>query len=298
MSVNTAAMVARERFAEALKAARIAARTPQGESVKQIDVARAMGRETVDRYSRLERATAWPDDAEWSIILRALHVDLETSVRLDTMRREGMAIGQGRYAEFDDEFPESLLQFVAWEDAARLVKTCSANTFPALIQCERYAEALTLAQTGSPRGDYSVTRSVELRMKRREIFEKSQPPSVEALFSEGALHQLVGGAEVMAAQLDSLIVDAKRGVSMRIVPFGASATPVYMFHILEFNGADEKPIAAVDSMTGMTFRKVPKDAREVREFRRTYDVLRSNALSPEESLEMIITRRKELTRAA
>jgi hypothetical protein len=296
MSVNTAAMVARERFADALKTARLAARTPTGAKIKQIDISQALGRDTVDRYSRLERGTVWPDDEEWPVILQVLNVDLETRVALDTMRREGMAIGSAWWTAYEDEFPESLIQFVAYEDAARKIATCSANTLPALLQAEGYARALTRAQTGSSTD--TVERSVELRIKRRGVFEKSQPPVVEAVFSIGALRQLVGGVEVMAEQLDSLISDANRGVSMRIVPYSASATPVYMFHILEFGGVDEKPIAAVDSMTGMTFRKAPKDAREVREFRHTYELLRDAALSPEQSLETIISKRKELTRAA
>lgn len=85
---------------------------------------------------------------------------------------------------------------------------------------------------------------------------------------------------------------------MRIVPFSSSVTPVYMFHFLEFGGADEKPIAVVDNMTGMTFRKVSRDVREVREFRHTLDILRGAALSAEQSLELIQSKRKELSSAA
>ncbi|MET8342483.1 DUF5753 domain-containing protein [Streptomyces microflavus] len=297
MSVSTAGMVARQRFGAAIKDLRLHARAAEGSGakIKQLDAARAIKRKTVDRVSRFERGEAWPESWELAALLKLYNSDLTNRVRLETMLGEGQAIQNAWWTAFEDEFPESLIQFIAYEDSARKITTCTGLTLPALLQTEGYAHALTRAQTGSTTD--LVERSVELRLKRRGVFDKSQPPAVEALFSVGALQQLVGGKAVMEAQLESLIADAERGVSMRIVPHDASALPVYMFHILEFGGNDEKPIAAVDSMTGMTFRKTPKDAREVREFRRTFDVLRDAALSPELSLELIITMRKELTRA-
>lgn len=297
MAVSTAGMVARQRFGDAIKDLRLDARAADGTriKIKQSDAARAIKRKTVDRVSRFERGEAWPEPWELDAMLRLYNSDLTNRVRLETMLNEGQAIQNAWWTAYEVDFPESLIQFIAYEDAARKITTCTGLTLPALLQTEGYAHALTRAQTGSTTD--LVERSVELRLKRRGVFEKSQPPAVEALFSVGALQQLVGGPKVMEAQLESLIADAERGVTLRIVPHDASAVAVYMFHILEFGGVDEKPIAAVDSMTGMTFRKAPKDVREVREFRRTFDVLRDAALSPEQSLDLINSNRRELTRA-
>jgi hypothetical protein len=110
----------------------------------------------------------------------------------------------------------------------------------------------------------------------------------------GALVQKVGGKAVMLPQLDSLIEDGRtRGVSFRIIPFSASATLTYMFTVLEFGGPGENPIIAFDSMTGMTFRK---SAREIRDMRSYVESLRELALTPMESLEMLVTVRKEMAR--
>ncbi|MER8003308.1 helix-turn-helix transcriptional regulator [Streptomyces sp. NPDC095613] len=296
MAVSTAAMFARQRFGDALKRARLAARTNSGARIKQSDVAAAFGRRSIDRVSRLERGLAWPEAEEWRTLLHVLNVDAETRARLSAMRDQGMSIAEAWWTDFDGEFPDSLIQFVAYEDAARTISTCSGQTLPGLLQTAEYAHALTRTQAGSVFTEHAVERSVELRARRRSILDKDPRPTVEALFSEGALWQRVGGADVMVRQIDSLLADAsERDVVMRVVPYTASAPPVYMFHLLTF-GEDEKPIAAVDSMTGMTFRKAPREAREVREFRQSFDRLRRSALSPEESLDKMTAIRKELSR--
>ncbi|MEV8309382.1 Scr1 family TA system antitoxin-like transcriptional regulator [Streptomyces flavidovirens] len=85
-------------------------------------------------------------------------------------------------------------------------------------------------------------RSVELRANRRRAFGKPNPPATEAIIVEAALRQKVGGAAVMARQLDSLVLDATRGhVTFRVIPFEARATLTYMFHLFEFGGANENP---------------------------------------------------------
>jgi hypothetical protein len=295
MGVNTAAMVARRRFGEALKDVRLKAVGDDGKALKQIHIAKALGRETVDRYSRLERGQAWPEPEEWPVILEVLRADAVTKVRLHAMLQEGMEIAGAWWVEYEDEFPESLMQFIAYEDAAHKITTCSGNTIPGLLQTPDYARVLTRSLASSVLTPDAVERSVELRGKRRGILGNARLASLEAIFSEAALWQQVGGVEVMLNQLDSLIEDcAQRRLTCRIVPFEAHATSMYMVHLLEFSGADEKPIAAFDSMTGMVFRK---SLKEVRESRYYLESMRGLSFSPLESVEKLKTIRKELSRA-
>jgi hypothetical protein len=293
MAVNTAAMFARKRFGEELQKARLAARA-NGTKVKQIQVAQAMGHKSYHRYSRMERGETWPNDVEWKAIVKCLRLDVETRVELETMRREGMSIAEAWWTEFDEEFPESLITFVAYEDSAPRIITCAANVIPGLLQTPDYGSILTKYLNKSTMTPQLVERSVKMRSNRRRIFDKTNPPTVEAIIGEAALRQQVGGRAVMLAQLDSLIEDAtQRGVTFRVIPFSAPATLTYMFHQFEFGGENEKPIAAFDAMTGMSFRKDPK---EVRGLRGNLEALRDLALSPLDSLEMIKTIRKETSR--
>ncbi|MEU3979661.1 DUF5753 domain-containing protein [Streptomyces sp. NPDC026672] len=295
MALNTAAMAARKRFGKALQEVRKAARLPDGSPVQQIDVARALGYKSYNRVSQMEQGLTWPKDSEWKILVKILNMDLETRVRLETMRTEGMSIADAWWTAFDGEFPESLLQFVAYEDAAQRITTCAPNILPSLLQTESYARSLTAGVAGSVLTPDAVERSVELRRNRRGIFIKSDPPAVEFIFSEGALRQEAGGKAVMLEQLDSLIEDgSSRAISLRVVPFTEVATSVYMVHLLEFGGADEKPLTAFDSMTGMTFQTRP---REVRENRHYVEAMKRLALPHLESIAMIKKIKKEMSSA-
>ncbi|MFD9815157.1 DUF5753 domain-containing protein [Streptomyces sp. NPDC059080] len=297
MSVGTAGMVARQRFGEALKQERLNASTADGvrTKVKQTDAARAIKRKTVDRVSRLERGEAWPEPWELDALLKLYNADLATRVRLETMLSEGQAIAGAWWVEYEDEFPESLIEFVAYEDAAKSITTCAANVLPALLQTESYAKALTTGVAGSVLTPAVVDRSVELRRQRRRIFTKPTPTPVEFIFSEAALRQQIGGRDVMLEQLDSLIVDsASRTVSFRVLPFTAPVPSMHIVHLLEFGGESEKPITAFDSMTGMSFQKRPKEVRENRYY---IESVRRLALSQLESIAAIKTIKKELSSA-
>ncbi|MFF9073879.1 helix-turn-helix domain-containing protein [Streptomyces sp. NPDC014735] len=295
MSVNTSAVAVGRKFGEALKAARLATPGGNGRPLRQKDVADAMARGTRDRYSRLERGRAFPDAEEWKIIRSVLKMDAATQARLEALIEAGKEIADYWWREFEDEFPESLLQFVAFEDAAQRITTCAPNILPSLLQTPGYARSLTSRVAGSVLTSYAVERSVELRRKRRGVFSKPNPPIVEFLFSEAALRQVVGGKEVMLKQLDSLIEDgAARNISLRVIPFAAVAPSPYMVHLLEFGGPDDLPISAFDSMTGMSFQKRPRDIRENRYY---IEAMKNLALSHLETAEMINEIRKEMSSA-
>lgn len=293
MAVNTAAVAARQRFGRELKRVRELT-LRDGKRIQQIDVAKAMGRSSYHRYSQLERGTSWPKDDEWQTICAFLGVDAVTRATLSAMRSEGMSISGAWWTEFQDEFPESLIQFIAYEDTAQGVTTCAVN-IPALLQTESYARSLTAGIAGSVLLPHTVERSVELRRRRRGIFAKPSPPAIEFILAAGALYQEIGGVDVMVEQLDSLLRDMTTcPVVIRVVPFSARATVMHMMHLLEFGGPDEKPIAVQDSQTGMTFRSSPKEIREVKS---SIEVLRGLALSPPDSADFIRTVKKEMSRA-
>ncbi|MFF8283317.1 DUF5753 domain-containing protein [Streptomyces albus] len=293
MGVNLAAAAARTRFGKALRAAREAS-AGTGKKVQQIDVARALKHKSYNRYSRLERGLSWPTDAEWPIICRTLRMDEVTKATLSAMRSEGMAITDAWWDQFVGIVPESLIKFVAHEDAAASMTTLAGNVLPGLLQTRAYAQSLVLTLSGTVMTPHAADRSATMRSQRRKIFEKDPAPQVEAIFSEGALHQVVGGTDVMLEQLDALIDDGQAGrVRFRIIPFSAPATLTYMFTLLEFSGEGESPVVALDQMTGMDFKDKPGEVRDIRAY---VDAVRQVAMDEVSSLEMMMRRRKEIAR--
>ncbi|MGP2440921.1 helix-turn-helix domain-containing protein [Streptomyces sp. JW3] len=293
MAVNTAAVAARQRFGRELK--RVRENTlRKGKRVQQIDLAKALGLKTYHRYSRIERGETWPKDDEWRTICRFLGVDAVTRATLSTMRSEGMSIASAWWTDFQEVMPESLIQFIAYEDAARSITTCAVN-IPALLQTENYARSLTTGMAGSVLSPDAVGRSVEARRKRRGIFEKPEPTPVEFILAAGALHQEIGGPDVMVEQLDALLQDVQTcPVTIRVIPFDRPVTVMHMAHLLEFGGEGEKPVVVQDSQTGMTFRS---SQREIKEAKSTIDTLRKLALSPLDSTDFIRSAKKEMSRA-
>ncbi|MFJ1595357.1 DUF5753 domain-containing protein [Streptomyces sp. NPDC088261] len=294
MSVNTSAMVARQRFGDAIQQLRLKARAADGQKIKQIDAAKALRRKTVDRVSRIERGAAWPTEAELTALLSLYEADLATRVQLETMLREGTAIEGAWWTSFSDEFHESLMEFIAYEDAASKIISCAGSLVPGLFQTSDYGRTITTALTRSALSPHAMERSVELRRNRRGIFDRNRPPEVEVIIGEGALRHEVGGRKIMTRQLDSLIEDGtERHVTFRVVPFTAPASFSYVLSLFEFGGANERPLGAVDAMAGMSFRKDPREMRELRGF---VDALREISLSPSDSLEKMRTLRKEMSR--
>lgn len=292
MALNPVANSARERFGAALKQVRLDATPEGGGTIMQSHVARALGHKTYHRYSRIERGETWPKDSEWKTICKVLLMDDVTRVRLETMRSEGLAIVESAWwNEFADDMDPSLIQFVTHEQIANKLITCSA-ILPGLFQTRDYARTLTRYLGKSTMTAHALERSVELRRNRRRLFDRTNPPAVEAIIGEAALRSRVGGTETMVAQLDSLIDDiATHNVVVRVIPFDANAALPYPFHLLEF-GEGEKPIAAFDAMTGMVFRDQPKEVRGLKDF---IGDLQDLSLSADESRERIEKIRKEMS---
>ncbi|MEV5989533.1 helix-turn-helix transcriptional regulator [Streptomyces sp. NPDC052051] len=294
MAVNTATVAARQRFGQELKRVREST-LRDGKRVQQIDVAKELGRSTYHRYSQIERGQSWPKDDEWQTICEFLRMDAVTKATLSTMRSEGMSIASAWWTEFQDDFPESLIEFIAFEDAAARITTSAVGTIPALLQTAKYALAWSQSVASSVLTVDQLERSVSLRRNRRTVLERPRPATLEVIISEAALTQEVGGRSIMVEQLDSLIQDAQsHRVTYRIIPRSAPATVVYPMHLLEFAGEGETPIAVLDSMTHMLLRKSPKDVREARYY---LDAMRALSVDPMESMDMIRTVRKEMSRA-
>ncbi|MEU1552170.1 helix-turn-helix transcriptional regulator [Streptomyces scabiei] len=294
MAVNTAAVAARKRFGQELK--RVRENTLlSGRRVQQIDVAKAMGRTTYHRYSQIETGKSWPKDDEWATICEFLRLDAVTRERLSTMRSEGMAVASAWWTQFQEEFPESLIEFIAFEDAAARITTSAVGTVPALLQTEDYARAWTQAVASSVLTADRLERSVELRRNRRNVLDRERPAALEVIVGYSVLQQEVGGVEVMLAQLDSLVEDARRyGVTYRVIPQSKPATLVYPLNLLEFDGEGEEPIAAIDAMTGMLLQKSPRHVREARYY---LESMRALSLDPLDSMELIKSIRKAMSRA-
>lgn len=199
-------------------------------------------------------------------LVKAADEHLATGDRF-TMLYDMMLLAGGVYKE----------GFRPWRDVEReasCIWTYELALIPGLLQTEGYARALL--------GDEDT--EVASRLARQEIFtrEEPPPPTLVALIEERVLRTLVGDEKVMREQLEYLTQATQRHV-IQIVPHG---TRTYLhldgpFAIATVDGRDlvfvETPVRGF----------VVEDPQVTLEVKRRWDMIRAQAMSVQQSIELI-----------
>ncbi|WP_059006212.1 helix-turn-helix domain-containing protein [Streptomyces specialis] len=191
----------------------------------------------------------------------------------------------------EGDHPSWFMPYLNLERRASRILDYSANLVMGILQTERYARAVF--QAAHPREDADVIEGrVAARLRRRAIFERQNPPELWVILHEGCLRTMVGGADVMAEQLDHLAMAAMSPqVDLQVMPFSAGATAEHLmpYTLLTFDDAD-----TVLYSDGPRGGRVYDSARTVAWGLDNYDRLRANALSLGRSLALIKSLSKEL----
>jgi hypothetical protein len=110
------------------------------------------------------------------------------------------------------------------------------------------------------------------------------------VLNEAAVRRLVGGPDVMRAQLASLTVERDRSnVTVQVLPFTAGEHPAMAsgpFILLELPEAADPGVITAENLAGSLSLDTPEDFRQ---YARTFDFLQAAALGPRESRDMLIT---------
>jgi len=177
--------------------------------------------------------------------------------------------------------------FIDMETEAASALNLSLITIPGLLQTESYMRAL-FASGKMRRTEERLRNDVAGRLHRQaRLTDEEFPLELTAIIDEAALHRKVGGAKVMAEQLRHLIGRAGlRGVSIQVLPneVGVHAGMDGAFTILEFPNDDDPAVLYVEYPTGSLHAEKPE---EVAEAKLVFDRLRSEALSPQDSMACI-----------
>jgi transcriptional regulator with XRE-family HTH domain len=174
--------------------------------------------------------------------------------------------------------------FLSMETEASSLCEFSIVTIPGLLQTEGYMRALF----GMRRSREQLTNDVAVRRHRqRRLTDEEFPLDLVAIIDEAALRKKVGGAEVMHEQLGHLVMAAElSSVSLQVVPDDEGAHPAMTgaFTILTFPESDEPSVLYVEYPTASLHIEKPE---EVAAARLLFDRLRSEALSPADSVALI-----------
>ena len=174
--------------------------------------------------------------------------------------------------------------YISAETEASTVLEFSIINIPGLLQTEAYMRALFAAHRLPT---HKIENEVAARLHRQRRLEDEEfPLEFAAVIDEAALRKLVGGAAVMRVQLRHLAKCAELPtVTIQVLSdaSGAHTGTTGAYNILSFPEGDPA-LLHVAHVTGALHIERPE---EVAEARLMFDQLRSEALSPKESVALI-----------
>lgn len=178
----------------------------------------------------------------------------------------------GWWHQYGDVLPQWFETYLGLEQDAARIREYQLQFVPALLQTADYARAAI--RLGHPSADErELQRRVELRMRRRELLTRPDPPHLWVVMDEAVLVRPVGGRAVMRAQLRHLAeICSMPTVTVQVVPFsaGGHAAAGGAFTLLRFAEPGVPDIVYLEQLTGALYIDKPA---EVERYQKVMDRL-------------------------
>jgi hypothetical protein len=176
--------------------------------------------------------------------------------------------------------------FLALETDAAVVYSYQLGNVPGLLQTADYARAV-FRGSRPQRTEAELDHHVQMRLFRQRRLTADPLLELAAIVDETVLRRPIGGVEVMRGQLRHLVSQAALpSVSFQILPVsvGVHQGMNGAFSVLGFADPDEPAVAYTEDAVKAVH--VDKEA-EVRGYKLVFDQLRSEALSPRDSVALL-----------
>jgi transcriptional regulator with XRE-family HTH domain len=234
------------------------------------------------KISRIEnaRVSVMPRDVRF--LLRTYGFD-ESDTGFEvllTLARESRQ--RGWWQQYGEAIPDWFQVFVGLEAEAATIWGYDAEFVPGILQTEEYARAVHRAQLVNASSE-EIDRLVRVRMERQELLKSDDAPELWLVLNEAVIRRVVGGRDVMRAQLERLVeASSLPNVTLQIVPFSAGAHPAMdgTFKLLTFPEPNDPHIVYIEYHTGSLYLEKPQ---EVERFRAAFNHLRATATSMDAS---------------
>jgi len=199
--------------------------------------------------------------------------------RMMTLAREGK--GHARWQRYELAYAT----YAELEEEALAISAFQSSGVHGLLHTAGYARANH--ESSMPRLDPDqIDLQIEAKLARQLILTQPVPPSFVVVLDEAALHRMVGGRQVMAAQLAKILdIAALPNVKVQILPFELGAHPAMEsnFTILALPNPD-LGVVFVEGMIGSTYLDRPEDLKR---YHNVFSELQSIALNPKDSGDLI-----------
>jgi hypothetical protein len=238
---------------------------------------------SASKISRVEtgRVSVSPRDVRDLLEIYAAPLELQDS--LMQLARESRQ--KGWWHAYGDSVQPHFATYLGMESAASEIRVYAVSRIPGLLQTADYTRAVMSAELvlRSDNPDRAVAMLAE--RKRQAI---SSGAKVWVVLDEAVVRRLVGGHEVMRAQLEYLLeVGTRPGISVQVIPFIGGAHPGMgrPFTILAFPEPIDPDVVHV---TGLTSGLWLEDMTDVHTYNLFFNHLCATALSFDDSAALIM----------
>ncbi|MFG2560324.1 helix-turn-helix domain-containing protein [Streptomyces sp. NPDC048496] len=182
------------------------------------------------------------------------------------------------------QYPAFFRDMARLEASAVGLSVYAALAVPGLLQTTEYAKAVFQMQRPLLDDDV-IEQRLAARMARQEIFTRRPAPLLSFIIEEVVLRKPIGGLATLREQLEQvLLVGQNRNVEIQVMPTDR-----------EDHAGLGGPFNLIDNAEGrrIAYTEVQDDSRlytsagKIRELEARYGILRSQALTPRESLDFI-----------
>ncbi|MFF3092591.1 DUF5753 domain-containing protein [Streptomyces cyaneofuscatus] len=187
-----------------------------------------------------------------------------------------------------ERLPEQFQDYALLEQAAISLQLFAANVIHGLFQTEAYARAL-IGGGYPPLSDERVEELVQLRMARKALFDRDPLPMIEIIIDEAVLRRVIGSEEIMREQLLYLVECARRrNVTLLVLPLDAGKYGEYDGGRGEMNLVETPEHEHLVYLEPQDESLLISDPAKVSVYAQRYAKIRSQALGPRESLDLIM----------
>ncbi|QEU88197.1 helix-turn-helix domain-containing protein [Streptomyces viridosporus] len=182
------------------------------------------------------------------------------------------------------QYPVFFQGMAALEKTAIELLSYDTLVVKGLLQTEEYMRAV-LAMRRPPLDQETTEQRVAARLARQDIFDRQSAPLLSFVMDESVLRRRFGGTDVLRGQLEHLLlVGQKRNVEIQVIPLDCEESAGVDGPFTVVTRDDGRKFAYTEAQGTSTLQTDPQQAALAAA---RYGIIRSQALTPRESLEFI-----------
>jgi len=187
---------------------------------------------------------------------------------------------RGWWQPYADVLPGPWLDYLITEAAAFQIQTYQPQQVPDLLQTPEYARAVATSDPSLSADSQNLV--LEAMLTRQQLILGERRPELTVVIGEAALHQVVGGTEVIRAQLAHLaqVTTTFPQITIQVLPFAGGAHPASAsgpLSILRFASALSLGVVHLPGPNGGIFLDSPPD---IASHAQAFTLLTASALTP------------------